>query len=132
MKRVCNVLGVARSNLIHRRYRSTRWQDGRRHRPTDDGALIDEIKPPIVHLPSSGYRQVWRLLRRERMHRGAAPLNAKRVYRVMRITVYCCNANRSYPVLIVGTKDGLPLPAAISAGVRMALSFVATMASRCA
>lgn len=85
MKRVCRVLGVARSNLIHKRFRSPQWQDGRRNRLTDDATLIEEIKQTIVHLPSYGYRRVWGRLRWERARHGAAPINAKRVYRVMRM-----------------------------------------------
>lgn len=85
MKRVCEVLGVARSNVAVKLARPSDWQDGRSIRKADDVGLVEEIQQSIAHLPSYGYRRVWGLLRRQRERQGAAPINVKRVYRVMRI-----------------------------------------------
>ena len=85
MKQVCEVLGVARSNVAAKLARPADWQDGRSARNTDDAGLVEEIRHAIADLPSYGYRRVWGLLRRERERLCAAPVNAKRVYRVMRV-----------------------------------------------
>ncbi|PHN46326.1 transposase [Pseudomonas amygdali] len=50
----------------------------------NDTELVDEIKQQVSELPSYGYRRVWGLLRREREIHSLAPVNVKRVYRVMR------------------------------------------------
>ncbi|MGF6261868.1 putative transposase [Paraburkholderia youngii] len=84
MKQVCDVLGVARSNVAARLARPADWQDGRSARKTDDAGLVDEIRLTVTDLPSYGYRRVWGMLRRQREGRGITPVNAKRVYRVMR------------------------------------------------
>lgn len=85
MKQVCDVLGVARSNVAAKLARPVDWQDGRSARKTDDVALVDEIRLVIADLPSYGYRRVWGRLRSDRESRHEAPVNAKRVYRVMRV-----------------------------------------------
>lgn len=84
MKRVCEILGVARSNMAVRLVRSADWRDGRTARPTHDAGLVEEIQEHIGQLPSYGYRRVWALMRRDRERRQEPPVNAKRVYRVMR------------------------------------------------
>lgn len=84
VKTVCDVLGVARSNVIDRLSRGPDWRDGRSARRTDDGPLVEEIRDAVAHLPSYGYRRAWGLLRRSREQAQALPVNAKRVYRVMR------------------------------------------------
>ena len=84
MKRVCEDLGVARSNMAVRLARSADWRDGRTARPTQDAELVEEIHQHIGQLPSYGYRRVWALVRRGREQRQELPVNAKRVYRVMR------------------------------------------------
>jgi putative transposase len=85
VKRVCEVLGVARSNVADKLARPADWRDGRTARSTDDVALVEEIRLAVADLPSYGYRRVWGLLRRQRENHGAARVNAKRVYRVMRV-----------------------------------------------
>jgi len=85
VKQVCDVLGVARSNVSVKLARPADWQDGRSARKTDDAGLVDEIRLLIADLPSYGYRRVWGMLRCERESRHEAPVNAKRVYRVMRV-----------------------------------------------
>ncbi|GGM33002.1 hypothetical protein GCM10009425_49360 [Pseudomonas asuensis] len=56
----------------------------RRPRLVNDTERVAEIKQQVSELPSYGYRRVWGLLRRERETHSLAPINAKRVYRVMR------------------------------------------------
>jgi transposase InsO family protein len=85
VKQVCDVLGVARSNVAARLARPATWRDGRSARKTDDVGLVEEIRLAVADLPSYGYRRVWGMLRREREDRGSVPVNAKRVYRVMRV-----------------------------------------------
>jgi transposase InsO family protein len=85
VKQVCDVLGVARSNVAEMLVRPADWQDGRTARKTDDANLVEEIRLCIADLPSYGYRRVWGRLRSERESRCAAPVNVKRVYRVMRV-----------------------------------------------
>ncbi len=85
VKQVCEVLGVARSNITAKLARPTDWRDGRTARRTNDAGLVEEIQRIIAHLPSWGYRRVWGKLRNERESQGAAAVNVKRVYRVMRV-----------------------------------------------
>jgi putative transposase len=85
VKQVCDVLGVARSNVAENLTRPADWRDGRTARKTDDASLVEEIRFFIAGLPSYGYRRVWGLLRSERESQCAAPVNVKRVYRVMRV-----------------------------------------------
>jgi putative transposase len=84
VKRVCDVLGVARSNVTAKLARPADWRDRRRARIADDTGLVAEIRSAVADLPSYGYRRVWALVRRERERQGATAVNAKRVYRVMR------------------------------------------------
>ena len=84
MKRVCDVLGVARSAAVKRRLRSSDWTDGRQRRQNDDLGLVEQLRSAIENLPSYGYRRAWALLRRERACQGLPAVNVKRVYRVMR------------------------------------------------
>jgi putative transposase len=58
VKRVCDVLGVARSNMAAKLVRPTDWRDGRTARKTDDTGLVEEIRLAIADLPSYGYRRV--------------------------------------------------------------------------
>lgn len=85
VKQVCDVLGVARSNVSAKRARVADWQDGRGAVQQDDTELVEEIQHAVTDLPSYGYRRVWGLIRGEREVRGAAPVNVKRIYRVMRV-----------------------------------------------
>ncbi|MGF6293041.1 transposase InsO family protein [Paraburkholderia youngii] len=84
VKQVCDVLGVARSNVAAKLARPADWRDGRTARQTDDAELVEEIRRVIADLPSWGYRRVWGTMRSERERQCAASVNAKRVYRVMR------------------------------------------------
>jgi putative transposase len=85
VKTVCEVLGVARSNVIERAKRSADWSDGRRNRrPADDEALVAEIRAEVAELPTYGYRRACECVRRRRRAEHRPPVNPKRVYRVMR------------------------------------------------
>lgn len=84
MKLVSDCLGVARPHLAARSKRATDWRDGRQHRQPDDTELVADLKTLIGDLPSYGYRRAWGLLRRQREAHAQRPVNAKRVYRVMK------------------------------------------------
>jgi putative transposase len=85
MKIVCDVLGVARSNVHVRVHRPANWTDRRRNRrPREDSELIGEITGEIAALPSYGYRRAWTMVNRRRDSEGRRRVNHKRVYRVMR------------------------------------------------
>ncbi|WP_223282519.1 IS3 family transposase [Pseudomonas amygdali] len=83
VKLVSECLGVSRSQLTVRIKQSV-LPKVRRRRPVNDTELVAEIKQQVSELPSYGYRRVWGLLRREREVQLLAPINVKRVYRVMR------------------------------------------------
>jgi putative transposase len=84
MKTVADVLGVARSNLSAQAA-PTRTPQRRGRRPEPDAALLAEIKAIIAGLPTYGDRRVHALLRRRREQAGEPAVNAKRVYRVMKV-----------------------------------------------
>ncbi len=85
MKTVCEVLGVARSNVIERANRSSDWCDGRKNRrPADDEALLAEIRAELVELPTYGYRRTCECVCRRRRAEHRPPVNHKRIYWVMR------------------------------------------------
>ena len=82
MKMVSTTLGVARSNVIERRdgHRPPR---GPQERP-GDVELAGAIRALVDARPTYGYRRIAALLKRERRSDGLAPVNAKRVYRLMK------------------------------------------------
>jgi putative transposase len=82
MSVVAETLGVARSNLIKQTHSQTSRSRGRP--PLPDAALVEEIKAVIATMPTYGYRRVHAALVRRAHEQGPAPLNHKRVYRVMK------------------------------------------------
>ena len=82
MKTVCDVLGVARSNIAVRARAPLAKPLGRPPQPEAD--LLAEIKAVIGEMPTYGYRRVWALLKREAARLGSKPINVKRVYRAMK------------------------------------------------
>jgi putative transposase len=82
MKQVCDVLGVARSNLHRRARRPADRRRGRRQ--GGDAELAAEIVDQIAELPSYGYRRAWTLVNRCRDQESRGRVNHKRIYRVMR------------------------------------------------
>jgi putative transposase len=82
MKAVCETIGVARSNVAERAAGRSPKRRGRP--PLPDGELLERIKAVIADMPSYGYARVRAVLRRDAIAEGRAPVNRKRVYRVMR------------------------------------------------
>jgi transposase InsO family protein len=82
MKVVTETLGVARSNVAER-IRGTRPKRGPQTRD-GDLELSAEIRRLVDARPTYGYRRIAALLKRERRSVGLPPVNAKRVYRLMK------------------------------------------------
>jgi len=82
MKRVSETLGVARSNVLERRD-SARPARGPQERP-GDVELAAAIRRLVDARPTYGYRRIAALLKRERRSDDLAPVNTKRVYRLMK------------------------------------------------
>jgi putative transposase len=79
---VCRTLGVARSNIAHRRARGAHGRDRRGRPPCEDNSVLEQLRALATQRPSYGYRRLWALLRRQRRAAGLLPINAKRVYRL--------------------------------------------------
>jgi len=82
VKTIADTLGVARSNMIERQLgkrpkRGTQTREG-------DLELGADIRRLVDARPTYGYRRIAALLKRERRSAGLLPVNAKRVYRLMR------------------------------------------------
>ena len=75
-------LEVARSNIIERA-KGDRRSRGPQIRP-GDVELAADIRRLVDQRPTYGYRRIAALLKRERRSAGQEPVNAKRVYRLMR------------------------------------------------
>jgi putative transposase len=82
VKTVSATLGVARSNVVERR-NGKRPRRGPQERP-GDVELAGAIRRFVDERPTYGYRRIAALLKRERRSDGLAPVNAKRVYRLMK------------------------------------------------
>lgn len=84
MKTVADIIGVARSNLA---VQASLGHPSRRRgrRPQPETELVAEIRALIAGQPTYGYRRIHALLRRQRREQGGAPVNVKRVYRVMKV-----------------------------------------------
>jgi putative transposase len=82
VKAITDTLGVARSNVIER-VRATRAKRGPQTRD-GDLKLAAEIRALVDQRPTYGYRRIAALIKRERRSVGGQPVNAKRVYRLMK------------------------------------------------
>jgi len=82
VKTIATTLGVARSNLVERRD-GARCKRGPQTR-AGDVELAADIRRLVDARPTYGYRRIAALLNRERRSAGAASVNAKRVYRLMK------------------------------------------------
>lgn len=82
MKTVAATLQVARSNLIERRDGS-RPQRAPQNR-AGDFDLVADIRRLVDQRPTYGYRRIAALLKRERRSAGRQPVNAKRIFRLMK------------------------------------------------
>lgn len=82
MKTVTDTLGVARSNIAER----VKGGRPKRGPQTRDGdlELAAEIRCLVDARPTYGYRRIAALIKRERRSAGGTPVNAKRVYRLMK------------------------------------------------
>lgn len=94
MKAVAHVLGVSRSQL-HARL-AERAEPRRRYRKDEDATLVPLITALVVARPTYGYRRITALLNRQLRADGAAPVNHKRVYRIMQ--AHCLLLARRYTV----------------------------------
>ena len=82
MKRVTDTLGLARSNIAER-VKGVRPKRGPQTRD-GDLELAADIRRLVDARPTYGYRRIAALLKRERRANDMAPVNAKRVYRLMK------------------------------------------------
>jgi putative transposase len=82
VKRIAETLGVARSNLVERAT-GKRPKRGPQTR-VGDAELTANIRRLVDTRPTYGYRRIAALLKRERRAAGLDPVNAKRVYRLMK------------------------------------------------
>jgi transposase InsO family protein len=83
MKTVSATLGVARSNIVERRDSKRPRRRGPQER-SGDVELAGAIRRLVDERPTYGYRRIAALIKRERRSDGLAPVNAKRVYRLMK------------------------------------------------
>jgi transposase InsO family protein len=81
VKVVADTLGVARSNLVEQ-LGSKAKRRGRYQRQGDDEVLV-AIRQLTDARPTYGYRRITALLNRARRASGVAPINHKRVFRLM-------------------------------------------------
>lgn len=81
MKAVADVLGVSRSNLHTRVTGQTKPR--RRYHKAQDAALLPLITAVVSARPTYGYRRIRAVLNRQLRAEGLAPVNHKRVYRIM-------------------------------------------------
>ena len=82
MKTIAETLEVARSDIVERR-KGTRPERGPQTRPGDVDLSAD-IRRLVDQRPTYGYRRIAALLKRERQSAHQEPVNAKRVYRLMK------------------------------------------------
>jgi transposase InsO family protein len=82
MKVVTDTLGLARSNIAER-VKAARRKRGPQNRP-GDLELAAEIRRLVDIKPTYGYRRIAALIKRARRADGGQPVNAKRVYRLMK------------------------------------------------
>jgi transposase InsO family protein len=81
MKAVANVLGVSRSNL--HAHVTGQTKPRRRYHKAQDAAVVPLITALVVTRPTYGYRRITAVLNRQLRADGLAPVNHKRVYRIM-------------------------------------------------
>ena len=83
MKAVSETLGVSRSNLHDRM--SGKTKPRRRYHKAQDAALLPLIERLVAKRPTYGYRRITAVLNRKLRADGLAPVNHKRVYRIMKL-----------------------------------------------
>ena len=82
MKAVAATLGVSRSNLHERLNGSAKPRRG--YHKAQDAAILPRIERLVAKRPTYGYRRITSVLNRELRTDGFAPVNHKRVYRIMK------------------------------------------------
>ena len=82
MKTITDTLGLARSNIAER-VKGMRPKRGPQNREGDLEVTAD-IRRLVDARPTYGYRRIAALIKRERRADGMAPVNAKRIYRLMK------------------------------------------------
>ena len=102
MKAVADVLGVSRSQLYAGLTASARPR--RRYRKADDAVIVPLITALVAARPTYGYRRITALLNRQLRTAEAAPVNHKRVYRIMQ--AYSLLLARRYTVRPDHAHDG--------------------------
>ncbi len=80
MKAVADVLGVSRSQLYASLTASAR---PRRRHQAQDATVVPLILALVAARPTCGYRRITAVLNRQLRADGLAPVNHKRVYRIM-------------------------------------------------
>ena len=83
MKRICETLGVARSNIAEQS-RERGKHRGSSYRMADDVWLLPMIRELVDERPTYGYRRIHALLNKRLQGQGKSPVNHKRVYRIMK------------------------------------------------
>jgi len=82
VKAIANTLGVSRSALHDRLKGSTKARGS--YFKADDATVLPMITALVSARPTYGYRRITAILNRQLRVDGAAPVNHKRVYRIMR------------------------------------------------
>jgi transposase InsO family protein len=82
MKAVAETLGVSRSNLHDRQNGGTKPR--RSYHKAQDAAVLPRIERLVAERPTYGYRRITAVLNRKLKAEGLAPVNHKRVYRIMK------------------------------------------------
>ncbi|EYD71484.1 Mobile element protein [Limimaricola hongkongensis DSM 17492] len=82
MNAVAETLGVSRSNLIARLNGSAKPR--RRYNKAQDAVVLPLISAIVAARPTYGYRRIAAVLNRWLRAEGTAPVNHKRVYRIMK------------------------------------------------
>lgn len=82
MSAVAETLGVSRSNLHDRANGKTKPR--RRYHKAQDAAVLPLIERLVTARPTYGYRRITAVLNRQLRSQGLAPVNHKRIYRIMK------------------------------------------------
>ena len=107
MSVVAQTLSVSRSNLHDRLRKSA--EPRRRTYKADDATVVPSIMALVMARPTYGYRRITALLNRQLRTEGAAPVNHKRVYRIMQ--AHSLLLARCYSVRPDHAHDGKPMTA---------------------
>ena len=83
MSLIASTLGVARSTVYARLAGSTRPRG--RYDKAGDAQLLPRIQQIAAQRPTYGYRRIAAVLNRQLRQQGLAPVNHKRVYRIMAV-----------------------------------------------